>query len=193
MKMKTIVVVGVGALGSQAVMLLRNVKATLKVIDFDKVEPKNVQSQFHGKPGVGKPKVLALSGAMDLLFGVKLQTNSNKLVEGNAQQLLGGADLVVDCLDNAASRRVIQTFVRQAKIPCLHAAVDANGNFGRVTWDDAFVIDEEDAQGAPTCENGEHLPFLAVVSAHLAHVVKEFISKGTRLSYQVSPGGTIRV
>lgn len=191
--MKTIVFVGVGALGSQAVMLLRNVKAALKVIDFDRVEAKNIQSQFHGKPGVGKPKVLALAGAMDLLFGVKLQTNSNKLVSDNAEQLLGGADLVVDCLDNAASRRVIQTFVRKAKIPCLHAAVDANGNFGRVAWDESFVIDEEDAQGAPTCENGEHLPFLAVVSAYVAHSVKEFVGKGARLSYQVSPGGTIRI
>lgn len=191
--MKTIVFVGVGALGSQAVMLLRNVKATLKVIDFDRVEAKNVQSQFHGKPGIGKPKVLALAGAMDLLFGIKLQTNSNKLVENNVEQLLGGADLVVDCLDNAASRRVIQTFVRKAKIPCIHAAVDANGTFGRVAWDESFVIDEEDASGAPTCENGEHLPFLSIVSGHVAHVVKEYIAKATQLGYQVSPGGTIRV
>ena len=34
--MKTIVFVGVGALGSQAVMLMRNVKATIKVIDMDR-------------------------------------------------------------------------------------------------------------------------------------------------------------
>jgi molybdopterin-synthase adenylyltransferase len=196
--MKTIVIVGVGALGSQAVMLLRNVKATMKVIDFDRVEAKNVQSQFHGKPGIGKPKVLALAGAMDMLFGVKLQTNSNKLVENNAYELLGAPDLIIDCLDNAASRRVIQTYVRKPfvgrnGIPCLHGAVDANGTFGRVTWDEVFVIDEEDAKGAATCENGEHLPFLSIVAAHLAHAAKEFLSKGTRIGYQVSPGGTIRI
>jgi molybdopterin-synthase adenylyltransferase len=191
--MKTVVIVGVGALGSQACMLLRNVKATLKVIDFDRVEAKNVQSQFHGKPGVGRPKVMAMSGVMDLLWGVKLQTNSNKLVENNATELLGTPDLIIDCLDNAASRRVIQTYVRKDKgIPCLHAAVDANGSFGRVCWDEMFIIDEEDGVGAPTCENGEHLPFLAVVSAYLAHSAKEFLAKGARLGYQVSPGGAIR-
>jgi hypothetical protein len=191
--MKTIVFVGVGALGSQAVMLMRNVKATIKVIDFDRVEAKNVQSQFHGKPGIGKPKVLALAGAMDLLFGMKLVTNSNKLVEGNVKELLGGTDLVIDCLDNAASRRVVQTFVRKAGIPCLHAAVDANGSFGRIVWDALFIIDEEGAEGAPTCENGEHLPFLSIVAGHLAHATKEYLAKGVMLGYQVSPGGTIRI
>jgi len=192
MKMKIVTIVGVGALGSQAVMLLRNVAATLKVIDFDRVEPKNVQSQFHGKPGVGKPKVLALAGAMDMLFGVKLQTNSNKLVQNNVEQLLGGSDLVIDCLDNGEARRLIQGYVRKNGIPCLHGAVDANGTFGRIIWDEGFVIDDEDAVGAPTCENGEHLPFLSIVSAHVAHAAKEFLAKGTRLGYQVSPGGTTR-
>lgn len=188
--MKSIVIVGVGALGSEVVQFLRNVEATIKVIDDDRVESKNIQSQFYGKPGLGKPKVLALAGAMDLLFGVKLQTNSNRLVENNAQQLLGGAALIVDCLDNAASRRVIQTFARANKIPCLHGAVDANGSFGRVIWDESFQIDEEDGAGAATCENGEHLPFLGIVSAHIAHAAKEFLAKGTRLAFHVSPGGT---
>jgi molybdopterin-synthase adenylyltransferase len=190
--MKTIVVVGVGALGSQAVLLMRNVDATIRVIDYDRVEAKNLQSQFHGKSTIGQPKVLALRGAMHLLFGVTLVTNSNKLVEGNVEQLLGGTDLVIDCLDNGASRRVLQGFVRKNNIPCLHGAVDADGTFGRIIWDENFVIDDEDAVGAPTCENGEHLPFLCIVSAHIAHAATAFLSKGTRLAYQVSPGGTTR-
>jgi molybdopterin/thiamine biosynthesis adenylyltransferase len=191
--MKIITVVGVGALGSHTVQFLRNAKATLKVIDFDRVESKNIQGQFHGKHAVGQAKVMSLRGAMDLLFGVKIQTNLNKLGDHNVDALLGGSDLVIDCLDNAASRRVIQTFVRKTQIPCLHAAVDANGSFGRVCWDESFRIDEEDGEGAPTCENGEHLPFLAMVAAHVAHSAKEFMGKGSRLGYRVSPGGTIRV
>ena len=191
--MKTIVVVGVGALGSQAVALIRNVNATIRVVDFDRVESKNVQSQFHGKPGIGQLKVRALSALMYTLFGVKLDTISHKLDFDNVEVMLGGADLVLDCLDNAASRRVVQLYVRNAQMPCLHAAVDAGGTFGRIVWDEHFLIDQEDAEGAPTCENGEHLPFLGIVAAHLAHAVKEFIVNGRRVGYQVSPGGTIRV
>lgn len=191
--MKSIVIVGVGALGSQLVPLLRNVKPALTVVDFDRVEAKNVQSQFFPKSAVGKTKVLGLAQAVDLFFGMKLKTNPNKLTAENAGAVLGGHDLVVDCLDNGASRRVIQGYVRQHGIPCLHGAVDANGTIGRIVWDEGFRIDDEDGAGAPTCENGEHLPFLAIVSAHLAHVTKEFVTKGVKIGYQVTPGGTIRI
>jgi len=196
--MKTIVVIGVGALGSQVVPLLRNVGADIKVIDYDRVEAKNVQSQFHSKPNVGKLKTLSLQSTVNFLYGQKIESLPQKLVEDNVYQLVGAPDLVIDCLDNAASRRVVQAYVRKdfvgrKGLPCLHGAVDANGTFGRVVWDELFVIDEEDAQGAPTCENGEHLPFLTIVSAHLAHAAKEFLSKGARLGYQISPGGTVRI
>ena len=188
-----IVVVGVGALGAQSVALLRNVKATIRVIDFDRVEPKNVQSQFHGRPGVNRPKVLALAQLTDMLFGMKLATIPHRLTEGNVKELLAGADPVIDCLDNGASRRIVQGFVREHGLPCLHGAVDANGTCGRVYWDERFEIEDESTVGAATCENGEHLPFLTIVCGYLAHAAKEFLSKGRRLNYQVTPTQTILV
>jgi molybdopterin-synthase adenylyltransferase len=197
--MKTVVVVGVGALGSQLVPLLRNIETSVTVVDFDRVEARNTQSQFHSKPSIGKLKVQGLQQTMQFLFGWKIGANPVKLVADNVVQLLGGADLVIDCLDNAPSRRIVQTFVRGAKIACLHGAVDADGAFGRVVWDlDAqgrplFVIDEGGPVGAPTCENGEHLPFLSIVASYLAHSVKEYLRKGAQLSYQVSPGGVFLV
>ena len=42
-----IVVVGVGALGSHLLLAARNVPAEWKIVDFDSVEMKNIQSQFH--------------------------------------------------------------------------------------------------------------------------------------------------
>jgi molybdopterin/thiamine biosynthesis adenylyltransferase len=189
--MKTVVIVGVGALGSHLVPLLRNVDASVKVIDFDRVEAKNVLSQFHGKPNVGKPKVLSLQSTMNFLFGKKIETVPHKLVENNATELLGKADLVIDCLDNGAARRIVQGFVRKNNTPCLHGAVDANGSFGRIVWDETFAIDDEDKAGAPTCENGEHLTFLSIVASYLAHAAREFLVKNRKLGYQVSPGGTI--
>ena len=45
--MKTVVIVGVGALGSHVALLGRNWGVQLKLVDFDRIEQKNTQAQFH--------------------------------------------------------------------------------------------------------------------------------------------------
>jgi len=208
--MKKVTVVGVGALGSHFVQFLRSEDVEFKLVDFDRVEQKNTLSQFHGKPGVGKLKVQALQQTANLLWGMKLEVNSNKLTEENAEQLLSGADLIVDCLDNAEARRIIQHYVRlptgialKIKVtpekvessgtsimtPCLHGAVDGEGSFGRVVWDEGFVIDSGSAPGTPTCEDGENLPFIASVAAYMARSCQAFLRRAVRIGYQISPGG----
>jgi len=191
--MKNVVIVGVGALGSHVTLLLRNA-AKLKIIDFDRVEQKNVLSQFHGKPSVGALKVRSMQQSMNMLFGLKIDGVSNKLTSDNAKELLGGADLVIDCLDNGDGRRVCQNFVRAASIPCVHGALAAAGEgFGRVVWDERFVIDDETGVGAATCEDGEHLPFIAIVAAYLARSAQVFLMSGGRLGFNVHSGGAIRL
>jgi len=190
--MKTIVIVGVGALGSHAVQFLRNVEATIRVVDFDRVEQRNVMAQFHGKPSVGKAKVQSLQQAMDFLFKRKVEAVPHKLVENNAKELLGSADLVIDCLDNGEGRRVIQSFVRKAKVPCLHGALAADGSFGSVLWDEHFVIDDVTGTGK-TCEDGEHLPFIGMVAVLLAQAAQEFLLHGRQEGFNVFPGGLVKI
>src|SRR5688572_6812161 len=109
--MKTVTIVGVGALGSHSAQFLRNA-AKLRVIDFDRVEQKNVLSQFHSRSSLGRAKVVALQQTLSFLFGTKIEGIPHELCEDNAAELLGGADLVLDCLDNAAARSVVQRFAR---------------------------------------------------------------------------------
>lgn len=190
--MKRIVVVGVGALGSHTVQFLRNVGAQIRVVDFDRVERKNTASQFHAKQSVGKSKVLGLQRTVDFLWGLKLDVVPHKLVADNAEQVLGNADLLIDCLDNGEARRVIQGYARENKVPCLHGALDANGSFGAVMWDAKFRIDDEPDGGAATCEDGEHLPFIAVTASFLARAAQEFLATSREISYHVRPDGVVR-
>lgn len=189
---KNVTIVGVGALGSHVVQILRNMEVNFRVIDFDRVERKNVLSQFHPKSTVGKLKAQGLQQTMKFLYGVNIEPITHKLTADNATELLGNADLVIDCLDNGASRRVVQGFVREAGIPCLHGALDANGTFGRVCWDEGFQIDDEDAEGAATCEDGEHIAFIVAVSAYLARAAQEFLLNGRKIGWQIHPQGFIR-
>ncbi len=191
--MKKVTVVGVGALGSHFVQFLRSEDVEIKIIDFDRVEQKNTLSQFHGKPGVGTLKVQSLRQTAQLLWGMKLDTIPHKLTSENVPQLLSSAHLVVDCLDNAEARKDIQNWVRAQmeynRMPCLHGAVDADGTFGRVVWDEHFKIDSGSAPGTPTCEDGANLPFIASVGAFLAKAAQSFLREGVKNGYQISPGG----
>jgi molybdopterin/thiamine biosynthesis adenylyltransferase len=188
-----ITIVGVGALGSHLVQSLRNEQVALKVIDFDRVEMKNVASQFHFKNGVGKKKTDALKQAMQFCYGRKIETVGNKLTADNVEQLLGGADLVVDCLDNGEARRLVQGFARATSVPCLHGALAADGGFARVIWDEHFVIDDETGVGAATCEDGEHLPFIQIATSYLAYAVQQFVKTGRKVGFSISPAGVEKI
>ena len=188
-----IVVVGVGALGSHLVSFIRNEKVEIKIIDFDRVEQKNVMSQFHGKPGVGKSKVEALKQTMDFLFKRQLTVVGNKLVAENIDVLMKGATLVVDCLDNGASRKLVQDYVRKHNLPCLHGALAPGGEFGRACWDESFVIDSEVGVGAATCEDGEFLPFIALTAAYMARSIQIFLKDTKKIGFSISPVGAVAI
>ena len=188
-----IVIIGIGALGSHLVQFIRNEKVDIKVIDFDRVEQKNVMSQFHGKPGVGKNKVDALKQTMDFLFKRNLQIVSHKLVENNVNALMKDATLVVDCLDNGTSRALVQAYVRAHGLPCLHGALAPGGEFGRSIWDEQFVIDSEAGAGAATCEDGEFLPFIALTAAYMARSVQLFLKDGKKIGFSISPIGVVAI
>jgi len=179
----------VGALGSHTALFLRNYEG-LVLVDFDKIESKNILSQFHTKQGLGKNKANALQFLMKFLFGTETKVFTSKLEETNQEQLLGKPDLIIDCVDNGKARRIIQNYVRKHSIPCLHAGVTADGTYGRVYWDEIFKIDEDGAPGQATCENGEHLPFLTLVAAKTACEAQRFLEKKERANWNIHSFGS---
>lgn len=185
----SVVIVGAGALGSHVVQFLRNVDAELTVVDFDRVEQKNVRSQFHAQGTVGRLKVTGLRQSMQFLFKRRIDIVPHRLMRDNDEELLGDADLVIDCLDNAESRRLVQDYCGPGSVPCLHGALDGAGSFGRVVWSENFTIDEEPAVGAVTCEDGAFLPFIAMTAAYVARAAQLFIEQGKKVSFTVHPGG----
>jgi molybdopterin/thiamine biosynthesis adenylyltransferase len=192
-ELMNVTIVGVGALGSHLIQFIRNEDISLSVIDFDRVEMRNVASQFHTKNNVGKKKVDSMKMAMQFFFARKIQVNHNKLTGDNKDQLLGSAGLVIDCLDNGDGRRVIQDYVRGAGIPCIHGALAANGEYGQVIWDENFVIDDEPGEGVATCEDGEHLPFIGMTAVMLARAAQAFLRSGSKMGFSIHPTGVMRL
>jgi molybdopterin/thiamine biosynthesis adenylyltransferase len=178
---------GGGALGSHALFLARDLQHDLAVVDFDRVETKNLASQWFVKQMVGKNKATALKMQLLNFYDAKLQDYTVKLTELNVETILADAGLVVECFDNAAGRRVVQNHVRAKRKPCVHAGLAANGEFGVVRWDEHFTIDEEGAPGQATCEGRGFLPIILRVSSSLVASIQFFLIDGRQVNWNVSP------
>lgn len=181
-----IVFCGVGALGSAAAVLCRNLDATLCFVDFDRVESKNVLAQAYVKQSVGKNKAEALKLQFQNFYGRKCESFGVRLTADNVEQLCGGADLLVDCFDNQKSRLLLSEYARKVGKPLVHAALSGDGTFGLVRWDERFVPDAEDVAGQATCEGGEHLPVIGQLGATLAGIIRDFQKSGVRRDAMVT-------
>jgi len=187
-----IVFCGVGALGSTAVLYCRNLDAELRLVDFDRVESKNLSAQWFVKQSVGKNKAEAVRLQLGNFYGIKAEAVGVRLGAHNAAQLLDGCDLAVDCFDNADSRVALSEAARARGVPLVHAALAADGSFALVRWDERFVPDREDAAGQATCEGGEHLPMIGVVAATLARTIQDFVRTGARHDWMIGLSGATR-
>jgi molybdopterin/thiamine biosynthesis adenylyltransferase len=187
-----IVICGVGALGSTAVQYCRNLEAELRLVDFDRVESKNLAAQWFVKQSLGKNKAEAVRLQLANFYGAKAEAMGVRLAPTNAAQLLADCALAVDCFDNADSRLALSTAARAANVPLVHAALAADGTFGLVRWDERFTPDREDVAGQATCEGGEHLPMIGLVGATLARTIQDFVRNDRRHDYMINLSGVIR-
>jgi molybdopterin/thiamine biosynthesis adenylyltransferase len=179
---------GVGALGSTAVWFCRNVDAQLALVDFDRVESKNVMAQAFVKASIGKNKADALRAQLLTFFGIKADAFGVRVSETNVEALCASADLIVDAFDNAKSRRILSDYARGKGKRLVHAALSRDGTFGIVRWDERFEPDEEDKEGQATCEGGEHLPLIGVLGSSLARVIQDYVKDGTQRDVMVALG-----
>lgn len=181
-----VVICGVGAVGSHAAVLCRNLDASLVLVDFDRVESKNLAAQAFVKQSVGKNKAEALKLQLANFWGAKAESFSVRLGPENAATILAGATLAVDCFDNAKSRALLSAEASKLGVRLVHAGLSGDGTFGLVRWDARFVPDEEDHEGQATCEGGAHLPLLGLLAGTLARVVQDFLSTGEERDAMVS-------
>ena len=134
-----VVICGAGAVGSHlADNLARQGFSTLRVIDRDRVEAHNAGTQLYGESEAGVWKVEALRNRLFRAAGVEVEAVRKELTTSNSPSLLKGAGVVVDALDNSASRRVVQEASRALEVPCLH--VGLNEDYAEVLWDEGYRV-----------------------------------------------------
>ena len=106
----SILVVGAGGLGSPALLYLAAAGiGRIGVIDDDSVDLSNLQRQIlHGTAAIGEAKVTSAERRLgDLNPEVAVEAHETRLVAGNALEVIGGYDLVIDGSDNFSTRSLI--------------------------------------------------------------------------------------
>ena len=174
---KKVAVVGCGALGSVAAVLLARMGiGALVLIDREYVEWDNLHRQLYDEADAaeGVPKAIALKEKLEKANSeVSVEARPVDLNHANVESLLRGSDLVVDGTDNMETRFLVNDYAVKSKTPWVYGAAVAT--YGVVM----SIVPEETAclrcvipnlpppGSVPTCETVGVLPTLTVLVATL--------------------------
>ncbi|RJP18028.1 MAG: molybdopterin-synthase adenylyltransferase MoeB [Candidatus Abyssobacteria bacterium SURF_5] len=121
-----VLLVGTGGLGSPAAYYLAAAGVgVLGIVDSDVVEISNLQRQIlHRTSDIGRPKV---DSAADKLYslnpGVEVERHSLRLARSNVEKTIESYDVIVDGVDNFASRYLLHDACYLREKPLVEAGV----------------------------------------------------------------------
>jgi sulfur carrier protein ThiS adenylyltransferase len=102
-------IAGVGGIGSNvAVNLVRSGILWLRIIDFDRVEPSNLNRQFYFHDQIGRPKVEALTENLRRIQPhVQIEAVHTRIDRFNCRSLLDDCELIVEGFDQPTDKKVL--------------------------------------------------------------------------------------
>jgi sulfur-carrier protein adenylyltransferase/sulfurtransferase len=122
----SVLLVGVGGLGSPTALYLAAAGVgRLGLVDHDRVDVSNLHRQvLHGTADVGRAKVDSARDRLQQLNPlVKVDVHDTWLTRGNALDLVGAYDVVVDGADTFATRYLVNDACILTGRPNVHASV----------------------------------------------------------------------
>jgi molybdopterin/thiamine biosynthesis adenylyltransferase len=124
-------VIGAGGLGSPVALYLGSAGVgRITIVDDDRVDLTNLQRQIaHDLTRLGTPKAESAARSIAAINpAVRVVTVPERADAARLLQLVGGADVVVDCSDNFATRHAVNAAcVRHAKPLVAGAAIGFDG------------------------------------------------------------------
>lgn len=174
-------IAGCGGLGSNcAVALARVGIGRLVLVDFDVVEPSNLNRQYFFRKQIGVPKVDALSENIRLIDpDVEMVTHLLKLDPDNIPRVFAGCDVVVEAFDLADQKMMLIETILE-KMPDL-PVISGSGMAG---WGQTGIIRVEKHENLYLCgdqqtEASDLVPPLAprvgIVANMQANIVLEIL------------------
>jgi molybdopterin-synthase adenylyltransferase len=169
LKAASVAVVGAGGIGSAVIPALAGAGVgRLTIVDSDVVELANLHRQpLFAEADSGQSKAALAAGFVARLnHFVEVAGKQERIDGGNARQLLGGHDLVIDGSDNFATRLAVSDACVELGIPLLSAAaVQFQGQVGLFRARPCYRCFVGDAFDAEDCDNCAELGVLGALTA----------------------------
>lgn len=130
---KKVCVIGCGGLGGFVIELLaRAGVGQITAVDSDTFEVTNLNRQLFCTPGnLGEEKAVAAKKRIAIVNPeVTVDARVLFLDEHNADEVLSGHDLVIDCLDTIPTRQILERRCQALGLPLVHGAIA--GWYGQV-------------------------------------------------------------
>lgn len=119
-------VIGAGGLGSPAAMFLASAGVGhLTIVDNDTVDLTNLQRQIaHTTDRVGQPKAASVRQTLEQINPeIEIAALQERVDDARLMQLVAGADVVLDCTDNFATRHAVNRACVAQRKPLVSGAV----------------------------------------------------------------------
>lgn len=135
LKNATVFIAGAGGLGGPvAIYLAVAGVGKLRISDNGRVEHSNLNRQILYNDGhLKQAKVIAAKNILNKLNPhIEVECFQEKITSDSVHRLVGNADLIIDCLDNFATRYILNDFALSKALPFVHAGVE--GLAGQITF-----------------------------------------------------------
>ncbi len=126
LKSAAVFVAGVGGLGCPAATYLASAGVgKLIVCDADRVDRPNLNRQFfYSSSDVGRDKApIARERLLQMNPSIEVEALTAEIDRQSASTLIGGSDVILDCLDNLETRFALNRAAIAARTPMIYAAV----------------------------------------------------------------------
>jgi sulfur carrier protein ThiS adenylyltransferase len=177
-KKSVVGIAGLGGLGSViAIALARVGVGRLILVDFDVVEPSNLNRQQYFVHQIGMPKVEALQKNIGIINPyVKVQTYQEKIDRNNVERIFDEAEVVVEAFDRAEEKAMLINTVSE-KMPDKYivsasgvAGYGENNEIKTVRFSSKiFIVGDQETAAQPGV--GLMAPRVGIAAHHQANTV----------------------
>ena len=126
LKEATVFIAGAGGLGSPvAIYLAVAGVGQIRICDFDSPDWTNLNRQIlHDHTRIGVNKAISAQVTIKRLNpGISVRAFTDKIIASNVDELVGGAEIILDCMDNFPTRYLLNESAIRKNIPLVHGSI----------------------------------------------------------------------